>query len=212
MEDEEEGSYVNDDEEIPSNGDPHDKDGSGDLGIALPDGETDIHVEAFSERNSSADEDFDSIDHDANLLDVSHENNVEHVRHVANGITYSETAPADRRWQQNVISQRPRNLCHPNNEVEAFLLYLSEDLLHVVLRHTNRKVRDILRTTRHSRRYMSQFTYDELLACLGILNRCGSDCDNFNSVDDIWSSENGKPFYRPVLSKHRFNFFLRTIR
>ena len=77
VEDEEEGSDVSEEEEMPANGVPHDEDGSGDHGIALPDGETDI--EAFSERNSSADEDFDSNDHDANILDVSHENNVDHV-------------------------------------------------------------------------------------------------------------------------------------
>jgi hypothetical protein len=91
-------------------------------------------------------------------------------------------------------------------------LYLPEEILRTVLRHTNRKVRDIQDQAGNHLFYMGQFSYDEFSACISILLRSGSDRDNFTSLDEMWTVTDGKPFYRAVISKSRFKFFLRTIR
>lgn len=106
----------------------------------------------------------------------------------------------------------PRNIAHPGNEMDSFLLYLPEEIIRLVLRHTNRKVRDIMAETGNCPFYMRLFSYEEFLACIGILLRAASDRDNFTELDELWTVINGKPFYRAVLSKSRFKFFLRSIR
>ena len=82
----------------------------------------------------------------------------------------------------------------------------------MVLRHTNRKVRDLLAQANHHLYYMALFSYEEFLACIAILLRAGSDRDNFTSLHKMWNSVDGKPFYRAVIFKNRFKFFLRAIR
>ena len=82
-------------------------------------------------------EEEDSIDSDDNNADPV-------MEHVANEIVFSENPPADRRWARNIFTQVPRNIAHSQSELEAFMFYLPEDLIRLVLRHTNRKVRDML--------------------------------------------------------------------
>ncbi len=146
---------------------------------------------------------FDSDDNDADPV----------IEHVANDIVFSENPPADRRWARNIFTKVPRNIAHAQSELETFMFYLPEDIIWLVLCHTNRKVRDMLaKLPCQCKGFEKQFSYDEFLACLGILIRSGSDRDNFNSLNDIWSAVDGKPFYRAVISRNRFKFFLKSVR
>ena len=136
----------------------------------------------------------------------------ESVEHIANNIVYSENPPPDRRWNRNIITDIPRNITHAQSELEAFLFYLPEEIIRQVLRHTNRKTHDLMQGMREKQNYVSPFSYHEFIACLAILIRSGSDRDGLTSLDDLWSSIDGKPFYRAVISKNRFKFFMRVIR
>ena len=129
----------------------------------------------------------------------------------ASGILYSREPPTERRRARNIINfeQRPRNLAHVSSELEALLLFLPEEQLRVILRHTNRKCQDV---SRQRQQVIPSFSYEEFLACLGVLIRLGSDRDNFTSLDDIWSVQNGRPFYRAVISRDRFKTFLNVLR
>ena len=63
------------------------------------------------------------------------------------GILYSREPPTERRRARNIINfeHRPRNLTHVSSELEALLLFLPEEQLRVILRHTNRKCQDVSR-------------------------------------------------------------------
>ena len=160
--------------------------------IAVVDDEGDVEVFGSSEDESSEDD--------------------SDVEHVANNIVYSENPPPDRRWNRNIITDIPRNIAHAQSELEAFLFYLPEEIIRHVLRHTNRKAHDLMQGMREKPNHFSLFSYSEFIACLGILIRSGSDRSGLTSLDDLWSNIHGKPYYRAVISKNRFKFFLRVIR
>ena len=53
---------------------------------------------------------------------------------------------------------------------------------------------------------------DELKVGLAIILRAGSDRNNYTELDNLWQSENSKPFYRAVMSLVSFKFLLRCLR
>lgn len=63
----------------------------------------------------------------------------------ANGIVYSLNPISAARRIRNVLTQVPRTLVRPTNEVEAFFLFMSLEILLEIERFTNRKVRDVRR-------------------------------------------------------------------
>jgi hypothetical protein len=97
--------------------------------------------------------------------------------------------------------------------MEALSLYLPEEIIRCILRHTNRKVRDMLAQGEISSSYYTGlFDYDEFMACLAVILRAGCDRDNLTCLHDMWTPQDGKPFYRAVIGRNRFKFFLRAIR
>jgi len=200
--------YFNGDEEVPpaemdmDGSIPGDGSGDGEEGSGEDDDAGDFDVEVFEEEDeleiesASSGEETDELDE---------------TPIIANGVTYSRNPPAERRWRRNVIDAQncPQNLAHVTSEIEAFLLFMPEELLRLVLRHTNRKCRDV---SRQRNKQIPLFSYEEFLACIGILIRLGADRDNFTSLDDIWSAQDGRAFYRGVISRNRFKTFLRLLR
>ena len=65
------------------------------------------------------------------------------------------------------------------SEIEAFLLFMPEDLLRAVLRHSNRKCNDV---SIQRNKQIPPFSHEEFLACLGILTRLGADRDNLMTI------------------------------
>lgn len=172
-------------------------DDTGDGAVEIED---DGELEIFEENDDAFSEEAETTDDENEEVAVS-----------ANGISYLRDPPAERRRARNIMNfeQRPRNLAHVSSELEALLLFLPEEQLRVILRHTNRKCRDVSRLKQQD---IHPFSYEEFLACLGVLIRLGSDRDNFTSLDDIWSAQNGRPFYRAVISRDRFKTFLSVVR
>lgn len=118
-----------------------------------------------------------------------------------------ELPPALRR--RNILNQRPRALINIGNELAAFLLFHTMNMVTLILRATNRKVRDINRTIR---RPIRQFTENEFLAAIAILLRAGVDRDNLSDINNLWNPVDSRPFYRATMGLDRFKQFLRCVR
>ena len=127
-------------------------------------------------------------------------------------VQYSSRPFQHHRRERNILTETSRNLVHPQTEMESFLLFIDEIMLRTLQRHTNRKAADIRRSSPRQYNWMSDFTFDEILACLGILLSAGVDRDNFSSLEDLWHPIESRPFYRVVMSCQRFKFFLRAVR
>ena len=89
--------------------------------------------------------------------------------------------------------QQPRAIGRPQTKIESFKLKLTEDILRIVLRYTNRKVRVLQRTLPKPQNY-HDFSMDEFQAGLAIFLRAGSDGDNFTKLENLWLVGDSKPF------------------
>lgn len=129
-------------------------------------------------------------------------------------IAFSSLPFESRRRERNIVTESAANLSHPQNEREAFQLFINESMIRTIQRHTNRKAADCRRARNPTRRrsHHSDFSYDEICAGIALVLRAGCDRDNLTSLDDLWSSIEGRPFYKSVMSRSRFKFFLRVIR
>ena len=130
----------------------------------------------------------------------------------ADGIAYSLEPISPARRSRNILTEVPRPLVNPGNELSAFELFISEDVLLLIQRFSNRKASDLRRNLRSPPPYTCDFSISEIRACIGITIRAGSDRDNFTAVDDLWQKNDSRPFYRATMSLHRFKFFLRCAR
>ena len=128
------------------------------------------------------------------------------------GVTYSDRPFEQRKRGRNILDFHPRTTRNPQCELEAFQLFMSDDILLQVQRYTNREVLDLRRQVPSIYGFMSTFSYDEVKACIGIVLYAGADHDNFTEVADLWDPIEGKPLYKATMSINRFQFFLRTIR
>ena len=164
------------------------------------------NIQEEAESNISIfEEDSDSESSDE---DIGHESQLSSL--------FCDKPFCQRRRDRNICDFSPQNKSHPNNEKDAFSLFVTDDILLCVQRYTNRKALDIVSDLRlHKKQvynYMKIFTADDILACLGLLLYAGTDRDNFTAVQDLWSPEDGKPIFRATMSLKRFLFFLRTVR
>ena len=162
-------------------------------GVELEEDSSDGDIDLFSEQDSDSDEDNEEEFESA-------------------GIKYSERPFEHRRRQRNVIDFHPRASVNPQSELEAFQLFMSDDILLQIQRYTNRKVIELRRVVPKTYGFMSTFSLDEVKACIGIILYAGSDHDNFTEVTDLWDPIEGKPLYKATMSINRFQFFLRAIR
>ena len=124
-------------------------------------------------------------------------------------IEYFTPTISARRRMRNILTQFSKVIANPR-DIESFEVFPSEDFLRTVLMHTNRKAREIRRTSSRLQPFKT-FSMDELKAGLAIVLRAGSDRDNFTKLDNLWQPEDSKPFYRAVMSLVRFKFLLRCL-
>ena len=47
---------------------------------------------------------------------------------------------------------------------------------------------------------MANFTFDELMAGIGILLRAGKDRDNRTDLNELWNHKEGRPFFKACMS------------
>ena len=76
----------------------------------------------------------------------------------------------------------------------------------------NRKATDLRRILPNVRNFMTNFLYDEVRACIGLLLRAGLDRDNMTDLNELWNATEGRPIFRATMSLNRFKFFLRCVR
>ena len=165
------------------------------------------------EEQSVVDDEGDiSIYEESSENDDSEENEFENENILANGIHYTMQPLAVRRRRRNILTPCPRTLANPVNEKEAFHLFMHEDILRTILRYTNMKARQVRRSLRRPDNYSLPFSMKELLAGLAIIVRAGSDRDNFTELENLWSEEDGKPFYRACMAIRRFKYLIRCLR
>lgn len=159
----------------------------------------DISVEEESNSESSSDDNSDDEIENNQLL-------------APNGIQYSVEPYEARVRNRNIINQRPRAIINTNLPKEAFLLFLTEEMILLIQTHTNLKRQQLLPDAQGDTINRDPFSYEEILAALAIIIRAGSDRDNFCSLSDLWRKDDSRPFYRATMSYHRFKFFLRCVR
>lgn len=190
----EEEEEDHDDEEyyqsLPSNEQMPDVEGRGD--DAAEEMEDDGDIELFNESDDSENED--------------------EIVYQTGNIRYSSEPFAHHRLERNILNEASRTLTHPTTEAESFFKYIDEGMLRTLQRFTNRKAADIRRSAPRQYKWMNDFSYDDVLACLGILISAGVDRDNFTAIEDLWNPVDSRPFYRIVMSYQRFKFFLRAVR
>ena len=83
---------------------------------------------------------------------------------------------------RNILTQLSKVIANPRSEIESFELFLTEDIRRTVLKHTNRKAREIRRSLSRLQPFKT-FSMDELKAGLAIILRAVSDKDNFTELD-----------------------------
>ena len=111
------------------------------------------------------------------------------------------------------MTQQPRIIAAPINEVEAFKIFYRPEIIFQIVRETNRKARDV----RHERKLSpnsvnKKFTSQEVEVGLAIMIRDVLDRDNFTDLHCLWNFIDSRPFYRVTMALNRFKFLLRCMR
>ena len=93
------------------------------------------------------------------------EDREEETYNSAVGINYmSSTFEQHRRWR-NIVKMTTRNVAHPRNELESFMLFISEHMVRSIQRYINRKAVDVRRCAMMQYVWMQNFFYNDILAC-----------------------------------------------
>ena len=144
----------------------------GDNSVDIAEHDDDGDIEMYNESDRSDDEEGEDVEppHDVGFVS-------------ANGIVYRDYPFVHRRRERNIIEpeHQARNLAHPQTSVEAFSLFFTPEIIREIQRHTNRKATDLRRIVPNVRNFMTNFLYDEIRACIGLLIRAGLDRDNMTT-------------------------------
>ena len=116
------------------------------------------------------------------------------------GTVWSSQQPSIRLLDRNIINFRRGTTARPNTERAAFQPFFSEDIMRIIMRETNRR----LRQDHHD-----LFTYEEITAAIATLIRAGADKDNNASLRNLFEPTDSRPFYRCTISINRMELFLR---
>lgn len=99
--------------------------------------------------------------------------------------------------------------------VDSFSLFMTQDMLLLMVRETNRRARVTTREWNDSN--PNQHTWSdtdetELKAMIGLLIMAGVWRSAGECLDELWSAKDGRPIFRAVMSLQRFNELLRYCR
>lgn len=115
----------------------------------------------------------------------------------------------------NILTERPGPTDLAKNsrtEVEVLKLFLSEDLINLIVEFTNIKIRTC-RENFSRERDARETDYTEMCAFLGVLYLAGTCQSNKQNILDLWRTDGmGVEIFRMVMGVNRFRFLLRTIR
>ena len=166
----------------------------------------------IDEYEEETEDDGNNEDQDPNDDEASSEDE-DQVAITAGNAKYYDTAFLSRLRRRNILTQQPRIIASPENEVDAFKIFYQPDIiLHIVL-ETNRKARDVRRKYNLlPNSVYKNFTSQEVEAGLANMIRAGYDRDNFTDLPRFWDSIDSRPFYRVTMALNRFKFLLRCMR
>ena len=152
-------------------------------------------------------DDGNNEDQDPNDDEASSEDE-DQVAITARNATYYDTAFPSRLRRRNILTQQPRIIASPENEVDAFKIFYQTDIIFHIIRETNRKARDVRRKYNLlPNSVYKNLTSQEVEAGLAIMIRAGYDRDNFTDLSRLWDSIGTRPFYRVTMALNLFKFF-----
>lgn len=115
--------------------------------------------------------------------------------------------------QQRRLQPRAREIQNPLN---AFRLFLSEQIVDIIVRETNRKARAVHAEWNlahpEEQKEWTETNDVEMEAFIGLLLLAGMFKSMNESLDELWSSETGRAIFRATMRINRFLELLRFIR
>jgi hypothetical protein len=101
-----------------------------------------------------------------------------------------------------------------NTPHDAFSLFISDDILSIILTHTNQKIHDYLfNFTGKIQKWMRRRSLDELRAVIGVLIYGGVFESSHEHTESLYKMDGtGRLIFPVVMAKNRFRFLLSVIR
>lgn len=131
----------------------------------------------------------------------------------------ADPAPQHRRRQQDIIRQQPGVSGEGRKDTirDVMGLYLTEDILAIIVRETNREAARVHREwyeEHHAgqQKEWNPVTIEELMAFIGLLILAGVYHGNHEPLSELWSPKTGRPIFIATMSLKRFQAILRYLR
>lgn len=123
-------------------------------------------------------------------------------------VSWKQTPPIDRKKMPHnilkITKTGPTAMTKDLNIDKVFKLLMSEEMIYIIVRETNRKGSELLVD-------FVPFTSTEIYAFIGLLLYAGATRSNRENITDLWQQES-HPIYRATMSRNRFSLLLRCIR
>ena len=147
------------------------------------------------QKQEETENDGNNEDQDPNDDEASSEDE-DQVAITAGNATYYDTAFPSRLRRQNTLTQQPRIIASPENEVDAFKIFYQPDIILHIVRETNRKARYVrCEYNLLPNSVCKNFTSQEDEDGLAFMIRAGYDRDNFTDLPRLWDSIDTRLFY-----------------
>ena len=120
-----------------------------------------------------------------------------------------------RRGRKNIIRQRegPTNIARNANIIlDSFTLFFTVKMLDLILRHTNEFAAHYLENGGWMTERWNPIDRTELQAFLSCLLFAGVSKSKNESLEQMWSTDIGRPFLRAVMSFQRFTMIMEFLR
>ena len=119
-----------------------------------------------------------------------------------------------RAWRENIILRLPGckdQVRNANTPHDAFSLFISENMLSIILYHTNQKTQEYLINFDGSRQQlnlMPEATLDEIRAVIGLVIYGGVFESSYENLESLYKMNGtGRLIFRAVMGKIVFDFY-----
>ena len=122
-----------------------------------------------------------------------------------------------RRGQENIVRQqmRPTRIAQTEDILESFLLFVTEDMLLSIVTHTNEYANDVIALQEPGSWYEERWKdvdLDEMKAFVACLIFAGVTKSQHESLEQMWSTDAGRCFFRATMSLRRFIVIMKFLR
>lgn len=137
-----------------------------------------------------------------------------------NGYKWSKNPPETRGQRSMPIQMHfptpTASAMNIRSPIDAWGLLITDEILNIIVSHTNERIRDYLNTQESDER-KNNSTFREidiiqLKAFIGLLYFAGLQHESKMSILELWSSDFGTSFFATIMSRERFKFIARFIR